>query len=491
MVSKAIRLSALIFIALLLGSCSQKTATPAIIASPPVNAGQVQTHTPASQASPSPTATASPTPSPTAAPSPTPLFVFELSQYDPDIFQPIDLSHNPPLIARSDETVRLMFDPVNTIYCPELQRYCRLEPVLFYAYGEADTFQSLPLTREIVNEFEFLVARPPATDQAGRSLRYYAEFSVPEAGYTLRYPVAGTIDLFAAQVFIPVELPTQNPVAPGDIVYDFFWGFGPDKVRQASYEGYPTRVGPPAMDVASDGRIALMDPVNERVIIYNPNEGIYSSVPLPFTYKFNGDIAFDQNNRLVVFDWLGEEAEGTIVSIPYCYRLLPDGELDVSTPLYVKSPSHITKQLSVLDYYDARLVAPFNSQGEANSREAQRQKGTWDFPFRFMEGLDPFVAHFADVKEGLAFEVHSVSPLGVITEFAKTPQGYMMTFLIGDQIRAVWIDSHGIVLKDVTLPNGQYSEINFNGQVALAQDGSLYVLTSTERGIEIHFTTAP
>ncbi len=88
-----------------------------------------------------------------------------------------------------------------------------------------------------------------------------------EEAYTLRYPVAGTIDLFATPNFIAVELPAQNAVESGDKVYTFFWGYGPDKVRQAYYEGYPHRVGPPAMDVAKDGRIALMDPVNERVKI--------------------------------------------------------------------------------------------------------------------------------------------------------------------------------------------------------------------------------
>jgi hypothetical protein len=472
-------------------SVTQETQAANLTTLPPTGAAPSRTLQPAL----TPTDEISLTPSRTASPmptlSPTPVFVFDLSGFDPDIFQPIDVSHNPPLIARPDEMIRLVFDLVNTIYCMELQRYCRIEPALFYSFGEDGAFQTIPLTYEIVGETESLVARLPATDREGKSLRYYAEFAVPEAGYTLRYPGAGTIDLFTTETFIPVELPLGGAAKPGEKVYDFFWGYGPDKVRQATYEGYPQRVGPPAMDVAGDGRIALMDPVNERVIIFNPDEKSYSSFPMPFTYGFHGDLAFDRNGQLMICDFLGEEVEGTIIPVPYCYRLLPDGELDVAAPVYVKSPSKITKDLKVLDYSDARLVAPFNSQGEANSREAQRQKETWEFPKRYVEGLDPYISHFADVKEGVAFEVHSVSPLGAITEFEKTPQGYMMTFLAGDQIRAVWINSAGDVLKDVTLPNGQYSEVNFNGQVAVAQDGSLYVLSATERGIEVHYVGAP
>jgi hypothetical protein len=155
------------------------------------------------------------------------------------------------------------------------------------------------------------------------------------------------------------------------------------------------------------------------------------------------------------------------------------------------SPAKITRDIKILDYSDSRLVVPFSSQGQANTREVQRQKNTWEFPLRYPEGQDPFVAHYADIKAGLAYEVHSASPLGVLTDFQSTPQGYILTFSLGDRIRAVWIDPAGLVLKDITLPKDQFTEINFNGQVAVAQDGSLYTMSSTERGIQIHYAAAP
>jgi hypothetical protein len=439
---------------------------------------------------PIPTPSPTPTSQPTPTASRTPQYELDLSGYDSDLYGPIDVSHNPPLIARSDETVSVIFDFAN-LFAMQFPISPIPEGVLHYSYGEAEGFQTIPLAYEIVDEMESLVARLPATDQKGGSLRYYAEFTVPEVGYTVRYPGAGTIDLFTADDYIEVALSVENAVKPGEEVYDFFWGYGPDRVRQGYYGEYLTRVGPPAMDVAADGRIALMDPVNERVIIFNPNEKSYASFPLPFTDGYYADLAFDREGQLMVCDFQGEEIEGTIGPNPYCYLLHPDGKLGASTPVYVKSPSKMTEDLKILDYSDSRLVAPFNSQGQANSREAQRQKGTWEFPLRYVEGQDPFVAHYADVKERLAFEVHSASPLGALTDFEKTPQGYIMTFSLGDRIRAVWIDPAGFVLKDVTMPNSQYSEINFNGQVAVAQDGSLYVMSSTKRGIEIHFVNAP
>jgi hypothetical protein len=274
-------------------------------------------------------------------------------------------------------------------------------------------------------------------------------------------------------------------------VYDFFWGYGPDKVRQATYEGYPQRVGPAAMDVADDGRIALMDPVDERIIISNLNDGSYSSYPLPFAYGFFADLGFDPQGRLMVCDYQGEEVEETFGPDPVCYLLDPDGQLIASAPAYVRSPAKMSGDLQILEYSDSRLIAPFNSQAQPNSQETQRDKRKWEYPLRYVEGHDPYLAHYADIKQGVAFEVHSASPLGVLTEFEKTPQGYILVFSLGDRIRAVWIDPAGHVLKDATLPNSQHTEINFNGQVAVSPDGSLYAMSSTERGVEIHYTAAP
>ena len=422
--------------------------------------------------------------------SPTPLFEIDLSRYDPDIFPPIDVSHNPPLIARADEGVTLVFNTVHT-FCMEFSINCRPDGVLYYTYGGSESFESIQLTYEIIDEMESLVTSLPATDPRGQSLRYYAEFTLPEVAYTQRYPTAGTIDLFTTTEFIPIELPVENPAQPGEVVYNFYWGYGEDKVLQATYPHYPQRVGPPAMDVARDGRIALMDPVNDRIIVFDPKEDSYTSLPMPFQYNFYGDIAFDPQGRIVVFDWTGEAMEGSTVAIPQAYRLRPDGEIDASTPVYVNSPANITRELKVLDYDDSRLVIPFNPQGEPNPRQVQREKETWEYPLRYVEGQDPYLAHYADLKEGAAFEVSSASPLGVLIDFGNTPQGYLLIFDIGVRWRAVWIDAGGQVLKDVTLPNGLYAETNFHGQSAMREDGSLYLMSSTKWGIEIHIVAAP
>lgn len=427
--------------------------------------------------------------------TPTPLFVLDLSRYDPDLLPPIVVEHRPPLIARSNEAAQLVFSVINTIYCPVLERNCRLEPVLHYTYGEAEAFNTIPLHQEIVYEMESLVARLPATDQAGRSLRYYAEFIVPEAGYTLRYPNAGTIDLFVPSNLVLIELPPENAVQPGDKVYSFLWGDGPDKVRSTLYSPHGHRAGPPAMDIAHDGRIALMDPINERIIIFDPKAGTLTNWPLPFTYQFNSNLAFNREGRLMVCDYQGKEDPISGVSIPYCYRLDLSGKLEVAAPVYARFPGEITREHQVLDGYDHRLVVPFGAEGEANDRETQRRKLPWLLPYQYLtaeQGLDPFTMRFADIPQRLAFEIHCRSSLGEIRRVERTPQGYLLAFSSSyEQIRAIWINEAGDILKDVTIPNGQYSDMAFEGQVAIAEDGSLYVMSSTASGIEIHYVKAP
>jgi len=84
----------------------------------------------------------------------------------------------------------------------------------------------------------------------------------------------------------------------------------------------------------------------------------------------------------------------------------------------------------------------------------------------------------------------SPPPLGAITYFEKTPQGYVAIFHF-DKIRAVWFDMDGNVLKDISLPNNQFSEIQVHGQVSIDNGGSLFILCSTPQGIEVRYIKAP
>jgi hypothetical protein len=480
----------------MLAACAPATQ-PTLSAQPPNPTTQsptissTPTQTPRPSDTPQPTPTRTPTP--TTAPSATPAAAINLNRFDPDLHPAIDVLHNAPELTRLDETVPLAFDFVCGYMFEPPGFACNYEVTLFYTYGQSNEFTALPLKRAVEDEVEVWAAQLPAADAAGRSLRYYLQVYDPQIGLAVRYPLAGTFDVFTVTEFIPVEFPEQQAVQPGELVLALPWGSGPEAVGLQQRAGYPSREGPVAIAVAEDGRIALLDHVNGRILIYNPSEQSFASLPLPFQYSQVGSaLQFDREGQLAVLDaYGGPGAASGNIRVPRIYRLNPDGSIRAVAPVFAALPGKINRDLEVLDDRDGRWLSPFGPNGEPNSRQAQREKRTQELPYRYIENMDPYVSRFGDVAADLAFEVHSVSPLGAITDFERTPHGYLATFSSGDQIRAVWFDASGQVLQDVSLPNEQYSEVYFLTQVAIGQEGSIYVLGSTPRGVNVRFVPAP
>lgn len=435
----------------------------------------------------SPTITLTPTPTVT----PTPAIQIDLRRYDFEVWPPIEISHNPPVIVRADETVNIGFD-VRSRYCRQIPSLtCTLNVTFFVSYGDGNDFAPITLVAYSQEGFDYSV-NLPASDESGRPLRsYYLQVTDPQVGLDIRYPTAGAVDLFVASGLIPVDLPAQKPVETGELALGLPWGDGPEAVGLLQQrEGYPWRVGPVAMDVADDGRIALLDFVKKRILIFDPIEKGFTTIPIPFKLLNYPDVQFDRNGQLAVFDPKGEPlGDQSTVNIPRFFRFLPDGQIGAVAPVFVEIPGWLNKDLQVFDSSDARLVTPFDASGKANSRETQRQKQPPRLIMKYMlETVND--VRFADWEKGIAFAVHSASRLGAISCFEKTPQGYVAVFE-SDQLRAVWFDGSGKVLKDVTLPKEEYSEVNSVGRTSVTPDGSLYFLRSTENALEVRFVKAP
>jgi hypothetical protein len=428
----------------------------------------------------------------------------DLDRFDSDTNPAIDVLHNPHVIASSGEKVELEFRFVCR-YVNKTGSCCNPEATLYVSYGEGGDFTPMTLTEEdhdslrvlSVNlstrddSFDYSIALP-ARDESGRLLRrYYLQVTDPQVGLDIRYPIAGAVDLFVAARLIPVDLPAQKPVETGELALGLPWGDDPEAVGlRQQREGYPWRQGPVAMDVADDGRIALLDLVKKRLLIFDPTKKGFTTIPVPFKLLNYPDVQFDRNGQIAVFDPKGEPlGDQSTVDIPRLFRFLPDGQMGAVAPVFIRWPGRLNKDLQVFDTGDARLVTPFSASGEANSREIQRQKQSPRLTMKYMlETVND--VRFADWEKGIAFAVHSVSRLGAIICFENTPQGYVAVFE-GDQLRAVWFDEAGKVLKDVTLPKEEYSEIKPVGRTSVTPDGSLYFLRSTENGIEVRFVKAP
>jgi hypothetical protein len=243
------------------------------------------------------------------------------------------------------------------------------------------------------------------------------------------------------------------------------------------------------MDIAGDGSIALLDHVNERVVIYTPVLESSSIIPLPFRLHSQGNLHFDPAGRVAVFDPVGEPIEPSSVNIPHLYLLTSDGQIAAAAPVFARVPAWLTDDLQVVDLSYSKLVAPIDPSGEVNSREIQRQKQPAPLIIKSLPDT-VFAARFADVEKSIAFEIRSASPLGAITYFEKVSQGYVVVFE-GEHFRVAWFDSSGAVLQDVTLARNDYSEINSLGRIALDPESSLCLLGSVASGIEVRCVTDP
>jgi len=425
---------------------------------------------------------------PVSTPSPTPESIDMPEGFDLDVRPVVGVSHNSPEIARSDETVTLAFN--FTCAAPGIP--CGNPTLLFtYGYSENKEFTPVQLRREIIDETEYWAVHLPALDAEGGSLRYYLQWMNTQGRMIARYPVEGTIDVFTVSEFIPVKLPKQKAVQPGELALSLPWGSGPEAVGIQQREGYPLKEGPVAIGVAEDGRIAVSDHVNGRILIFDPINQSFSSVPLPFEYvRIRALLQFDRDGQLAILDPVGKPIDSSEIKIPQLYRVNGNGSIQEEAPVFAAYPAKLTEDLEVLDDGDGRWISLLGPDGRIKSREEQRHKHAQQLPYRFVENMDPYVARFGDTDANIAFEIQSVSPLGAIIDFEKYTQGYAAIFY-GDLIRAVWFDPSGNVLKDVTMPNDQYSEVYFLSQVAIDQDGSVYVLGSKPGGIEVRFGKAP
>ena len=103
------------------------------------------------------------------------------------------------------------------------------------------------------------------------------------------------------------------------------------------------------MDVAQDGKIAFLDHVNERVLIYDPHDQIYSSIPLPFVYKSQGNLQFDQNDQLAIFDKVGEPVDKPLLAFLVCTACFRMGASIKLLHVFAFYPSMLSEDLQVLD----------------------------------------------------------------------------------------------------------------------------------------------
>lgn len=406
----------------------------------------------------------------------------DLSKFDPDIYPAIDVGHAAPVLIRADESVQLEFMLACAFTLPSGDS-CLPNATLFVARGHSNTFTSVALTEQNRDSLRVLTADLPATDVNGQGLRYYLEVREEQTGAQVRYPTVGIIEPLILPAFTPVYATAGTKLSP-ELVLHLPWGAGQTGVGIDQGPNQMT-TSVDSFDVAPDGTLALLDHVNERVIVIGKDKQ-FRSFPVPV--KGVGDITIDAQGRVTVLDLVGERAADSKVRIPQLYHFKPNGTLESKAPVFAMRPHRLSDDLAVPDMVNQRNVWPLHSNGQARSRNEQRQSRSRTQ--LLIQYLTDRQARFADTQRGLAFEVQSEQSLGAIPYFGRTQQGYVAVFEAHDY-RIVWFDTQGRVLQDVIVPNHQYSVFNPHGRVGVDHTGGVYILGSTADGLNVHRVQGP
>ena len=122
-----------------------------------------------------------------------------------------------------------------------------------------------------------------------------------------------------AAVAVTPGMPTSNPaVSAGTVLATLPWGDGQGEVGLAE-PGEGLARGPEAVAVAPDGRIAILDSVNRRLVFLDNGGGFVGSIPVPLNeprfLAVTDDSVFvldcDRDRRLVTLAWTGKELART------------------------------------------------------------------------------------------------------------------------------------------------------------------------------------
>jgi len=407
----------------------------------------------------------------------------DLSLFDDEMNPAIYVDHLSPVVVKEGETFDLEF----VLSCAYIDIFpdCSPNGTLFVA--DAPNGKFTPIQLEEDNQTGLRVFRTTlvAPMKKGQSVEYYLEVFEPQGQVNFRYPSSGTVQVEVVETFAEVLVPQSPEITTGQLILQLPWGNNESSVGLFEHE--TMIAGPGAFATSTKGEIALQDPVNQRVLLYNQELHTFRSFAVHLSDS--GDLEFQADGSLLVANFFGEKTDGEESILPQLYRIKADrGAIERVGPIFARIPFYLTKDASILNRDDS-LVKPMDAQGKGRSREAQKNdRGKPPLGIRW---LDENHSRFSDPKAGVAIETSSVSPSGFISHFVKTNDGYVIVFR-SDVMHVLWLDREGKLLSDTTVKPELYTEWNPYTLVKVTPDGEVWYMSSTQDGgIAIYEITQP
>lgn len=411
---------------------------------------------------------------------------------------PVYATHNPPLLLLPTETAELRYDVV----CPRAEDddpLCEREGEVYVRTLDASSYEQLPLVQGTGYEHTSLVAElPPRYLEAG-GFTYYAtlrsgerEILLPSGGRSAPHR-AWVMDDPHVVHLDHRDLDDVQP--PEEVVLERSWGDGPDEVGLGSGAERST-IGPSSFDLAPDGTLLLMDQVNRRVVVRDP-DGSTRNLPVDVTSSFP-DLAAGPAGTFYVLEssapdgatpalkhiaGTGETLTGTRIAepIPSKVRTGIDGPYVYQYPSAMWFPvlDDTGDPLSVTD--QLRLVAPTLLLEDHRGAVVKTRPG--EMRLALTDGtaiLSSWVALAPTTPAG----VH----LGAVQTAAPFGEGVVVAFSVytdTDEAFRVLELGPGELGVDFTVEARGYAESASVSRFRLGPDDDLYQLRSTGQGAEV------
>jgi hypothetical protein len=207
-----------------------------------------------------------------------------------------DVLHTPPLLARDGSRVTLRYDVV--CQADGFGKPCALKGDLFVRRARDVAYRPTRLAPAGESGLAATVDVP-----AG-GLSYYAVIE-DGAGSSMTVPAGGAVApqrAWAVPELTPVNLGVHvfgQARKPDGRVFAAPWGSGSGALGLITGREM-ARIGPSAFDIAPDGRVAVLDQVNDRLALYRPG-AVPRYVPIAFSGG-EGDLALGTDGAAYVLD---------------------------------------------------------------------------------------------------------------------------------------------------------------------------------------------
>lgn len=407
---------------------------------------------------------------------------------------PMDITHNPPLLALAGEDTTLTYQ----VACAGVtETDCDVEGTVHVLTEPRAAEVSEPLTLRAEGETrEYVADLPGYLLEPGSIVRYWATFQDNSGAGPVSVPAGGQAaasTVWALPDTTVEDLPStfDAPRSPEATIVSGRWGSGPDEFG-LDLGNQSSTVGPSAFAFSPGGDLVVLDEINQRVVRID-STGSRTTTPLPIL-PVRSDLAIDTAGNYDVLQETSSQSgprlmmfaqDGTnlgVADLPE--RTADQVESGPAGPLVHSLPSD--EWLSITGATGSILTA----QAEAATGTSGRLLPNGDMFVVKAAPEEVRIAQFtADSFPTTNLELRSQLPVGEVQLAKPLGSGILVVLRqyddVNAQFRVLVFDELGDVTTDFVVPPQEWAETSPLSRFELGPDGFLYQAVSDAEGFAI------